>query len=207
MATTDTLAGTIVRCPACLAQQRTIGKPAPWDQLRCPRCRRDFEFRNALPFKTDTKSATAAFAETIAAPSQTVFWVCGLLLTVLVLLSAYRVQTGFDGPEFLVFYFFALLLSFLGTYLLRFFGEGDVPNYLSLLIFEGIGVERLLYGLSQGMSKFFGLFVLMVFGFFFLTARTEISRNWNSSNGNSSGGCGGGCGSSSCGGGCGGCGG
>lgn len=112
------------------------------------------------------------------------------------------------GPEFLALYLGWFVFVFCCVLVARKCGaDSPITTSIGLILFEGLGVARLIIGSAHGMHKFEILFVMMFVGAILFLVRAE---NLSSGSGSSSGGScgGGGCGGGGCGGGgCGGCGG
>jgi ankyrin repeat protein len=137
-------------------------------------------------------------------------WRIGLPLAFVVIVIAFVIQMGFDGPSFLAFYVLLFIVTFASSHAIRKAIDTDEVNYLALLVFEGVGVIRIFYGATHGMHKFGFLIIGMIIGGIILLRPNIIESSGNSGSdgffsSSSSSSCGGGCGGS-CGGGCGGCG-
>jgi hypothetical protein len=99
------------------------------------------------------------------------------VLTVLVLLGLTAiillVQTGMNGPQFLVLYW----ITFVGLWIAReFLADLDGDSWVSRLpvvLFIGIGAIRLGYGMWHDMHRFGLLIVVMVVGGFLIVAGVE----------------------------------
>ena len=196
----------MLRCPHCgkdftRKEARTPGQTRP----SCPWCGRSFplpaDARPLVSEKGGFDVLTVASAALVAFGSYAFF------------------ASSLKGPQFLGYYL--VLLIVLG--LLRGALEDDLARFAPLLLFEGVGVWRIVEGMANGMHRFTYLQILMLFGGFLLvvnatsfpsayranrgrysgSSRSSCSSgsSCSSSSGSGGGGCGGG------GGGCGGCGG
>ena len=109
---------------------------------------------------------------------------------------------GLRGPAFLGYYFAVFLVAIITAAVVRHTWRDETKvSLVAFLVFEAIGITRLITGLQQGMSRFGFLFAMMIIGGLLLFARAKEGGGYGVG-----GVCGGGCGSG-CGGGCGGCGG
>jgi hypothetical protein len=120
------------------------------------------------------------------------------------------------GPDFLLLYFVWFIVTFGGVLLLRWNGhDSPLTTVAGLLLYELLGVLRIISGSAHGMHKWEFLILMMVIGAVVFVVRIKLNQSsgdgghwWSSSSGGSScssGGGGAGCGGG--GGGCGGCGG
>lgn len=118
------------------------------------------------------------------------------------------------GPEFLAGYAVWFVVLFAGSRVIqKSKTDNPLPTIVGLLLFEAVGLIRIVVGSSHGMHKWDFLILMMVVGGALFFARFEntggssgSSSGWQSSCSSSSSG-GGGCGGGGCGGGGGGCGG
>ena len=143
----------------------------------------------------------------------------GMIVCAVLLVFCLLIQTGMKGPAFLVFYAIVWGVLFFGAGVLKSQKAGSAYVILGLITFELLGVGRMIYGASIGMSKFGSMFQGMIFGgLLFLIHLTSAESSGTGSGsgsfyassfssynscGSSCGG--GGCGGGGCGGGCGGC--
>lgn len=198
------------------------------------RSRRKRKKQNRATSTTRTKPKTTTRIETSksvsnqpkTAPKSESAWFLGTIVGLLLLVLGMVVQAEMKGREFLTFYMVCWLVLLIGSGILK-KHYGIVPVILALLTFEMLGVGRMIYGASVGMTKFGILFQSMIFcGLMFLIhfGSIETSRSSTNSTGTTSShhslsssshfwtigsSCGSSCGGescgSSCGGGCGGC--
>jgi len=192
----------VVRCPVCLTPQGVRQEADRHAQLYCPGCSRNFAVRQGLPLP----SAAGPFSDPSAAaaidPSR--IWP-GVVIGVSALIGLFvLLRVEMKGPTFLIFFGLLWLSLFVASFGLKTQVWGGFAGIVAFLLFEGIGIARIVIGIRLGMEKFLYLIIIMIVGGFALMARIGTERGWdlNSRSGCSSG-CGSSCGSS-CGGGCGG---
>lgn len=205
----------IIRCPICLLSQPIKTDVSPDKALHCGNCQRNFAVKNGLPLNEggaisyateSTPTATAAkHSSTIiesATPRNVVItWIVGALFGLIVIDTSRSYMAPLRGPEFLAFYF----MLFTGLWLLlaamrKYWEDSSHVTFISLFIFEGVGLLRYLDASAAGMHKFVILFIMMGIGGILFFVRGEFS-DYGSDDSHSS------CGSTSGGGGgCGGCG-
>jgi hypothetical protein len=204
-----------IRCPHCLEEIRIPKKTPLFQEISCAACGGVFEFRNALPplsrkRATEELDASASLLpvwetspRTTLIPFVITFFIA-LVLTIW--LCSY--SNGLDGISFLALYFFLFFALFLVSFLLRLvLGKALVIQFMTIGLFEFIGIYRLYWGYTHDMHNFGVLYSGMFFGGLLLFATQNQTQSYGSG---SSSGCSGGCsgcsGGGGCGGGCGGCG-
>lgn len=225
-----------IRCPVCLQRIETPPDSGGDERLVCPHCGRAFEKKNALPVdKEFSKSvgrapkainASDESADTDSAPlakpasprsSQGSFrFMVGLTGVMGVVLVLTLLTQDLNGPDFLVFYLVLFFVTLFGGGIVR-AKLKQVPGVgvLALVLFEAVGVIRIITGLEKGMHKFGFLIGLMIVGGFVFVFKFLSRSSGSGRDGGSDfffiggcSGCGGGSGCGGCGGGgCGGCGG
>lgn len=134
-------------------------------------------------------------------------WKYGFLFSGLGAFLVYKLTPAWDGPAFFMAYIVILvgLLIIKSITIKLDFLTKSQANVFFLLLFEIIGITRIIFGYSQGMHRYSNLFLLMIVGGIFLGS--DVKSKGDSSTGGWGGlGCGSSC-SGGCGGGCGGCGG
>jgi len=191
MAAAKVGSGTILRCPVCLAQMSVGIGVLPQSRLTCPSCRRPFEKQEGLPLKESSPvplSAPAAAAE----GSSGTRWLIHSGITLAGIGLAFVIGTDKKGPEFLGYYAIVWAVTFFGSFLFKAAAWGSKAGVVGFFIFEGLGVARIVNGLSRGMHIFGFLILMMVAGGVFYMIRLGIESS-------SGGGCPvGGCSSSGC---------
>ena len=195
-----------IRCPYCLHGFGILPTSLGDRRLRCPRCIREFTLAKALP-----STGAASLTATATRQPPTVGLGAGAWLLALVigfLMVEYsRTWTLVRGPEFLTYYVVTLIGLLIASGLLRSWVQDiDEFRWMGFLIYEAIGVFRIIDGYSLGMRRYLLLIALMAIGGVFFFARADHRRNRNNSDGSGSG-CGSGSSDGGGGGGCGGCGG
>ena len=200
----------IICCPHCLEEIKVPKKTPLFQEISCAACGGVFEFRNALPALGRKRTTEELDVSTSSLPSWetsphatlvpfTITLSIALVLTIW--LCSY--SNGLDGISFLVLYFFLFFALLLASFLLRLvLGKTLIIQFITIGLFEFIGIYRLYWGHTHDMHDFGVLYISMFFGGLFLLAMQNLTRGYGSENG--SGGCSG-CGGGGCGGGCGGC--
>ena len=182
----------LFRCPACLKLLSATWGTADDARLRCPTCKGEFLRKNGITVPEPQTSRPEAPAVT-PAPEPSIFFKYSGRLAFLAGCYALGTWIGLSlkGPEFLGYYlvvFFLVYLVSLIVSLVR--TEHMYALWFGLLIFEGIGLTRIITGVQQGMHKFGLLGVMMILGGIVFLA-TRVARE---PGGCSVGGCSGGSG-------------
>ncbi len=205
MAAAAVAEGQVLRCPVCLAPQ-TVRRESR-SSLICPSCFRVFRRENALPLPAGNPASAPEATPQASAP---VRWTGHIAAAAGLLALTLWLGMGMKGPGFLGFYFVVWLVTFFGSLVLRRYPWFSHSGSVALVVFEGLGVSRLITGLQAGMHRFEYLILMMFIGGWFYLLRSDIEGDGGPGGGSSSSGCGSSCGSSGgggCGGGGGGCGG
>lgn len=226
-----------IRCPVCLQRIETPADSGGDERLVCPHCGRAFEKKNALPVdKAFAKSVGRAPKATIvsdesadidSAPPATPApqwsgkggfrFMVGLTGVMGVVMALSYFTQDLNGPDFLVFYPVLFFVTLFGGGIAR-AKLKQVPGIglLAWVLFEAVGVIRIITAMEKGMHKFGFLIAMMIVGgivFLFKFNRRFAGSGRDGDSGffilGGCGGCGGGGGCGGCGGGggCGGCGG
>lgn len=222
---------TEVRCPHCSAVMDTEESVYSRKSLVCAFCQRAFKVRDAESNgpkilqdpgggSHSNEPAASDGMESFGPDDPGVTWTLIIALTLIsgVGISGCFVGHEWDGIAFLFFYAFAFFVLMLSATTIRHaISDRYVVSIVCFLLFEGIGLSRIGYGLANGMHNFTFLIIMMVVGglFFFMRSKSEMGGHYGFCGGcgfhfGYGSGAGGGMGCSGCsgcgGGGCGGCG-
>ena len=226
------LSSRLLRCPVCLISQPVAADANADTRLICGNCKKRFSLTEALPLaRADTNHRVDINhrAETLSKtqPSlnanhaqirakldslthRTQFnivrllsWVLMIALCWLILTIARDYIRQLDGPEFLWLYGIYFIAIYFARWVWSAFSvDTFLGTLVSLVLFEGLGILRIIDGKAVGMSQFDITYILMFVGLLILCFRRDDRRGDGHASSVCSGcsGCGGG------GGGCGGCG-
>ena len=211
----------VIRCPACLASQSIASASNADAYVRCIRCGRRFQVRNAL---SEPRSVNQDFEGVphAAIAHKNRLDVLAFVCVAMVLFGSLATAVygrSMRGPGFLLAFTVLLVYQLIITTLVRHkWRDTWVISLIGFVCFQLVGVDRFLDGSPRGMHNFGFMVLTMVFGglMFFVRAKSDESGygiGGHCAGGSSyGGGCagGGGCGGrGGCGGGggCGGCGG
>jgi uncharacterized membrane protein YgcG len=205
------LARRMVKCPNCetalaippLSSDMVSADGQKWEA--CPECAGPFLAKAEVCENCSYSRRTAEIQKS----KDTTFWYRLVPFVLIAAVLAYLVQTQLKGVEFLWFFVFFALCGGTTTIGAEFHDLGKFRTFVAWAIaFEIVGVVRILFGTSIGMTQFDFLKMMMVgcpfLGAIFLFGKSNNSDNSGWFFGSS---CGSSCGGGGCGGGCGGCGG
>ena len=220
------------RCPVCLSQHLLPDGMTSDHRVRCSWCGNSTAWSAWLGMQLQSTVQGGAASNAFSGSTGTLlgsvepalgwrnpFFVLSLGLTGLTWFVSAHVMVGMRGPEFLQFYLLVLISTWGISFLFgRIAGHPRIFSFMGFLLYEGVGVIRLVTGLQAGMSKFGFLVLMMLAGVALFGLRIKDGDLYlfgvylePSKGGGDSSGCSGssGCGGSGCGGGggCGGCGG
>ena len=198
-----------IRCPYCLEVSEIPKSTRTTETMWCKRCRKKYEFANALAYKESTLDSTPVdTSEGKDATNRDLIFLWLVLLPLCIATYAYSNKVGqkLDGIDFMFMYimlFFAIRITV--YFLQKLWWDHKIIALFGFFAYEATAVNRIIYGIAEkGMENFIFLIIAMVIGgLLFFTRYDNLggrsSGADSSSCSSSCGGCGGG-------GGCGGCG-
>jgi hypothetical protein len=198
------------RCPVCLTRHLLDATLKGNTQVKCAKCGNT----SKMEFWLDARelpagSAAAPPAEKATATDKFMVAMLGVLLIIAAWSASYFYMKLLKGPDFLLFFFLVLIVLWILSAIARHAIEDTWTfSIIGCVVFEGVGVIRLVSGWLAGMHNFGFMIAMMFFGAFIFFVRAKAGGGYGVGGSCAGGGCGGsGCGGGGCGGGCGGCGG
>ncbi len=196
-----------IRCPTCLATNSVVKNASVSKVITCNKCKRKFEFKDALPMKTENNIkpiSSKALSEIRQLENLSISnWVISIIGIILIVIVVRLYDMDMLGSDFIVFYIFTFIITILVNTLCRWYWKDILSvSILGFVLFELIGVVRYIDALNNDMQNFSGLQATMFIGGVLFFVRTKHFNNTDNSSGDCSS-----CSGGSCGGGCGGCGG
>ena len=172
----------VIRCPVCLAQQVVPKNIAVDRLLNCPGCKRQFEFKNALP---DSNNPSSTEEPTLLTSQMNVvnrlgagFWLSSIILMIIVVVTSRNLAQEMRGPQFIMLFIFLFLILWIGSTLLRWLWRDEIAlSFMAFLTYEAVGGFRILDGMAMGMHKFGFLYFAMVLGGIIFFARSDNHKN------------------------------
>lgn len=172
----------LVRCPVCLYLMAVPLAADDNTELQCVSCKRPFRLRNALASNAMTRHGDVAAkksplpvrdtrtSEKLAVEVERAEYlpasIAGFaVLGALFVGVTYYVSARTDGPEFLAYYFAVFAATLLGAVVVRsVWHDVFAVSMVGMLLFEIVGLERIVLGMQQGMQKFEYLVIGMILG-------------------------------------------
>jgi len=192
-----------IRCPVCLANNSVNKNISVNKIINCISCKRNFEFKNALPVKNAQQdkivSSQAIDEIKIEANLGPIAWIVSLISILLISLIIREYVEDFEGPKFLVFYFiFFIVIYLISTFSRWYWKDCIAVSVVGLIAFEVPAMIRYFDATNNGMENFTVMIVTMLVGgiIFFLRAQhlKDTGDFFGDCSSCSGGGCGGGCG-------------
>ncbi len=196
-----------IRCPTCLATNSVAKNSSVNKIINCNKCKRKFEFKDALPMKTENHPESVSskvLNEIYQLENLSISnWVISVIAIILIIIVVRLYDIDMLGSDFIVFYIFTFIITILINTLCRWYWKDILSvSILGFVLFELIGVVRYIDASNNAMQNFSGLQATMFIGGVLFFVRAKHFNNTGNSSGDSSS-----CSGGSCGGGCGGCGG
>ena len=168
---------TLVRCPVCFERLATGSTIGPEETLGCPGCCNTFTRKEAFPLQDIPASNTVdQIPNAVLGDPRSRYqrWSGPVALTTGGWLVGWAIGHGMKGPPFII-YFISLFVALITiAFIVRHSWRDQWRvSIIAFLIYEGVGVHRIITGLQKEMHTFCFLIGLMAIGgiVFFMRAK------------------------------------